>query len=99
MKYSRTAAAILFLFLICPDINAGTVYRWTDENRVVHITNLPPLKAVKGRKIIRYQEKTTEEKLKYQNLQKQELAKRLKQIKNTRSPKSQNPSGKGEEGG
>jgi len=81
MKFSRTVAAILFFFLICPDINAETVYRWTDENGVVHITNLPPLKAVKRRKIIRYQEKTTEEKLKYQNLQKKELEKRLKQQK------------------
>ena len=73
MKFSPTAAAILFFFLICQDITAGTVHRWTDENGVVHITNRPSLKAVKGRKIIRYQEKTTEEKLKYQNLQKKEL--------------------------
>lgn len=81
MKLPRTVAAILFFFLICPDINAGTVYRWTDENGVIHITNLPALKPVKGRKIIRYQEKTSEEKLKYQNLQKKQLEKRLKQQK------------------
>jgi len=80
MKISHIAVlAILLLFLSSPDLDAGKIYQWTDENGVLHLTNLPPPQDAAIQEIIQYQEKTAQEIQEYKLLQEQKRQKRLQQ--------------------
>ena len=81
LKFLCTTTTILILFLTRPDLNAETIYKWTDANGVVHITNLPPPKEVKIQEVMRYKEETAKEIREYQHLKENKSQERLKQQK------------------
>jgi hypothetical protein len=83
LKFSCTTTAILFLFLIPPGVNAETIYRWTDENGIIHMTNMPPPEEVKIQEVMRFKKETAKEIREYQDLQEKKSKERLNQEKIT----------------
>ena len=81
LKFLCTTGAILILFLARPDLNAETIYKWTDANGVVHISNLPPPKEVKIQEVMRFKKETAKEIREYQHLQEKKSQERFKQQK------------------
>lgn len=54
MKYSRAWAILLYLCFMTVDLDAESLYIWTDKAGVEHITTEPPPKDVKTSAIIEY---------------------------------------------
>jgi len=75
------ALAILLLLFISPSLNAGTIYQWTDQSGVLHITNLPPPKGTKIQEVVQYKEKTAKEIQQDKLVIEQERQERLQQKK------------------
>jgi hypothetical protein len=77
MKFSQIPAVILLLFLSHPELNAETMYKWTDENGVIHLTNQRPPGEIAIQKIISYEDRTAKEIKKYQEAQEKNRHERL----------------------
>lgn len=81
MNCARTAAAILIVFLISSNLNAGEIVTWSDDDGNLNITNLPPPKGIKIQNTIQYKEKTDEEIREFKRRQEAKQQDRLKQQK------------------
>ncbi|MFH1982192.1 MAG: DUF4124 domain-containing protein [Pseudomonadota bacterium] len=54
MRYVTTAIVLLLTLSLQLELQAGEIYKWTDKNGVVVITNIRPPKEVRSPKIIVY---------------------------------------------
>ena len=76
------ALAMIFLFVLTFDAEAGRVYTWTDEHGNLHITDSPPPKSAKIKHVMQYRRKTADEKLAEKQEQKEEALEDLKEKQN-----------------
>ena len=94
MTFSQIAAAILLSLLFATDSNAETIYKWTDERGVIHLTNKLPPEEVTIQKIISYKERTAKEIQEDQHLQEKKLQERLEEQKKLNAEESKIRAGK-----
>ena len=76
------ALAMIFLFVLTFDAEAGQVYTWTDEHGNLHITDSPPPKSAKIKDVIQYQQKSVDEKRAERKEQQEEALEDLKEQQN-----------------
>jgi len=93
----KTGLTFIFaLFLLCEShiLSAQTLFTWTDEAGVVHITDSKPPEGVMVQNVIQYKEKTDGEIREYKRLQEKKRQDRLKQEKIQEAQKAKNEAGK-----
>lgn len=54
MKLAVTAITLAFFLTAQTEPSAGTIYQWTDQDGVVHLTNVPPPAGVDEQKVSKY---------------------------------------------
>jgi len=89
----KTGLTFIFaLFLLCEShiLSAQTLFTWTDEAGVVHITDSKPPEGVMVQNVIQYKEKTYGEIREYKRLQEKKRQDRLKQEKIQETQKAKN---------
>jgi chromosome segregation ATPase len=78
-KRILVALAMIFIFVLALNAEAGQVYTWTDEHGNLHITNSPPPKTAKIKEVLPYQQKSVDEIQTEKQLQKKENREDLKE--------------------